>query len=252
MTANAGRSNSVRIRGMPPSLFTALNLPDAGSGSVTVSFDSPDTTVKNAFAFAPPVAQLSPLNEAGTNRLHLRLPRSIPPGTYEGTVRINAEPRPLIVEVEARKRISIFPRRAEIRAVPGGSTDLYLTLLNMGNVPLEVPRVSGFGIFAKDGVDLAVGRTFQQKTGGQTSRADRFMDALGDGYGGVVKLRVQKGWGRLDPGMSREVALALQVPAQAASGRKYWGLWVLHEYNFKIELDIVAADRKPRKEDTVT
>jgi len=251
MNARTGRMDSVRIRGMPPSLFTAITVPGACSGSVTVSFDLPDTSVRKAFEFAPPTAQLSPLSETGANRLHLRLPRTLPPGTYEGMVQIDAEPRPLIVEVEARKRISIFPRRVEIRAVPGGSTDLCLTLLNMGNVALEVPRAAGFGIYAKDGVDLAIGRMFRQGAEGKTSAAERFMDALGDGYGGVVKLRVEKGWGRLEPGMSRAVELVLQVPTQAAPGRKYWGLWVLHEYNFKIELDIVSESRKPRKEDKV-
>ena len=249
MATATGRKQSVRIRGAPPNLFAALQLSVLPDQAISVSLDSPGSAVQKAFELAPPVVRLSAVSDVGLSRLHLRLPRSMPPGTYQGTMEIEDQTQALVVEVEPRKRISMYPKRATISGQAGGRADLRLTLINLGNVPLPVPRAAGFGLFHKQGMDLAVGRTFQQKQLRDERRVDRFMEALYEGYGGVVKLRVQKGSGILKPGESRDVTIVFQIPSQVLPGNTYWGLWSIHDYNYKIEIEVLPDDSNEREED---
>lgn len=252
MATATRRKESVRIRGTPPNLFAALRLTTSQARAISVSLDAPDAVVQKALESAPPLVQVSALNDAGMSRLHLRLPRTIPPGTYPGTIEIDEQAQDLVVEVEPRKRISIYPKRATITGKAGGRTELHLTLINMGNVPLLVPKASGFGLFQKKGLDLAVGRTFQKKPARGERSVDRFMDALSDGYGGVVKLKVQDGAGTLVPGDSRDVTVVFQIPSRLIANETYWGLWSIHDYNYKIEIDVLPDDTKKRIEEKVT
>lgn len=248
----ATRSDGViHIRGTPPNLFAALRLTASQAQAISVSLDTPSTIIKKAFELAPPAVHASPVGDMGdasVTRLHLRLPKTTPPGTYHGTMKIEDQTQPIVVEVEPRKRISIFPKRATVCRKAGERAELYLTLINLGNVPLTIPKVSGFGLYNKKGVDLAVGGAFQKKLDKDERRIDSFMEALQDGYGGIVKLKVREGAGTLEPGDSRDVTVDFQVPSQVVPGNEYWGLWSMYDYNYKIEIEVLPDDTKKRKE----
>ena len=252
MAAATTRKESVFIRGTPPNLFAALRLTTSQAQAISVSLHAPDAAAQKALESAPPSVQVSAVSDVGMSRLHLRLPRTIPPGAYPGTINIEEQAQDLVVEVEPRKRISIYPKRATVRARAGGRTELHLTLINMGNVPLHVPKAAGFGLFQKSGMDLAVGRTFQKKPAKNERSVDRFMEALSDGYGGVVKLKVKSGGDTLVPGDSRDVTVVFQIPLQLKVNETYWGLWSIHDYNYKIEIEVLPNDTKKRKEERVT
>lgn len=238
----------IHIRGTPPNLFAAMQLTAAQARAVSVSLDTPGKAIKNIFELTPPAVQVSALGNVGVCRLHLRLPRNTPPGTYRGTVEIDEQTQPLVVEVEPRKRISIFPKRTTIRGKAGERVEFSLTLLNLGNVPLDVPKVSGFGLYHKKGLDLAVGSAFHKNLDKGERRIDSFMEALQDGYGGVVTLKLREGAGTLETGDSRDVTAVLQIPSQAVPGNEYWGLWSMYDYNYKIEIEVLPDDQKKRKE----
>ena len=246
-TANKG-DGGIRIRGTPPNLFAALRLPASQTHAISVSLDTPDSKLKKTFELAPPTIHASPVGDIGVSRLHLELPRTMPPGTYRGSLSIEDQTQPIIVEVEPRRRIRFYPKRTFVSCKAGARVELCLTLINMGNVPLTIPKVSGFGLYHKQGMDLAVGSAFQKKLDKDERRIDGFMEALQEGYGGVVTLKVREGAGTLEPGDSRDLTVDFQVPPQAHQGNEYWGLWSMYDYNYKIEIEVLPDERKEHGE----
>lgn len=238
------RGETVHIRGTPPNLSAVLRLSEPVPGPVPASLDLP----KKALEVAPLSALVSLLSDVGVACFHLRVPRTTPPGTYRGTVEIEDQRKPLVVEVEPRTRIRILPKRATIQSRPGKRAELKLTLINLGNVAFEVPKASGFGLYDKEGMDSAIGSAFLAELGENERRIDRVMEELREGHGGVVRLKVQKGAGKLEPGDARDLAIVFQVPARVVPGRSYWGLWTLHGYNFEIEIQVVPENDKTRAE----
>jgi len=242
-TANKG-DGGIHIRGTPPNLFAALRMPATQTNAISVSLDIPDTKLKKAFELAPLTMHASPVGDVGVSRLHLELPKTMPPGTYRGSVAIEDQTQALIVEVEPRRRIRIYPKRSLISSKAGKRVELCLTLINMGNVTLTIPKVSGFGLYHKQGMDHAVGSAFQKKLDKDERRIDGFMEALQEGYGGIVTLKVREGAGAIDPGDSRDLTIDFQVPSEAIQGNEYWGIWSLYDYNYKIEIEVLPDDRK--------
>lgn len=251
MATATGRKNSVHMRGTPPNLFAALRLTASQAQEISITLDATDSAVGKAFQSNPPEVQVSAVSDTGISRVHLRLSRSTPPGTYLGTMETDEQTQNLVIEVEPRKRISILPKRASISGMAGATAELRLTLINLGNIPLDVPKAGGFGLFQKQGMDQAVGRTFQEKPVRGERSVDRFMDALRDGYGGVAKLKIREGAGTLEPGDSRDARLVFQIPAQLIPNNSYWGLWSIHDYNYKIEIEVLPDEVKKPKEEKV-
>lgn len=244
MAAVTGPADSVYMRGTPPNLFAALRLTPSQSESLTISLDSADAADIRVFQANPPVVEVSTASDSGISRIHLRLPRTTPPGTYRGRMETEEQSRSLVIEVEPRKRVSILPKRTSISAAAGAMAELRLCLVNLGNVPFDIPKAGGFGLFQKQGMDLAVGRTFQEKPVEGERSIDRFMEALRDGYGGVVKLKIREGAGMLEAGDSRDVKLVFQIPSQLSPNFSYWGIWSIHDYNYKIEIDVLPDEVK--------
>lgn len=242
--ATASKSTEgIRIRGTPPSLFAAMRIPASQANAISVSLDTPDARLKKAFASAPLVIHADPIGDAGVSRLHLELPKTMPPGTYTGSLAIEDKTQPLILEVEPRRRIRFYPKRAFVCSKAGERVELCLTMINMGNVALTIPKVSGFGLYHKQGMDHAIGSAFQKKLEKDERRIDGFMEALQEGYGGIVTLKVREGAGTLEPGDSRDLTIDFQVPPQVKQGNEYWGIWSLYDYNFKLELGDLPCER---------
>ncbi len=240
MATTTGNNAGIRIRGTPPNLFAALKTKAAQAQAISITLDTPDSATRKAFERNPPEVQTTPASDLNFTRLHLRLPKTMPPGTYHGTVEIENHKQELEIEVEPKKRLSIIPKRTEVNCAPGERVEFCVTLINRGNVSLSIPKVSGFGLYNKKGLDMAVGTAFQKKPEKDESRIDSFMDALQQGYGGVVKLNIQEGAGSLEPGDMREIKIIMHVPSQLSTGNEYWGIWTLHDYNYKIEIDVLS------------
>ena len=86
-----------------------LAAPAAAAAEADVA-QQPRASLAGAEVRAPAVR---PLARAGPDarRVTLRLPRSTPPGTYEGSAEIEGRTVPIVAEVEARPRLEAEPRR---------------------------------------------------------------------------------------------------------------------------------------------
>jgi hypothetical protein len=197
------------------------------------------------FAIAPPTTALvSPLGNAGITCLHLELPEATPPGDYEGSVEIENKERPIVVEVAPRKRVRVLPTRTRVEARPGERVNFAITIINLGNVSVDVPKKSAFGLFVKHGMDLAVGNVLMAEPARDERVTDRFIEEARAAHGGVAQVKVTKAAGALAPGESRELGLELRVPKKVVPGRSYSGMWALRDHNYKITIDVVEDQSK--------
>lgn len=234
MCAALKRPGTVRFRGAPTGLSAVLRVEKPKPGPVEVSVELPIEVE------APLTAQL--VTEAGTDvaSMIVRLPERVPPGTYKGKVVLDDREQDIVIEVEPRPRARILPKRTAIRGAPGQRANFEVTIVNRGNVDLEVPKADAFGLFAEDGMDRALGVALGERPKEGGRRIDLLADELSASHGGVAKLHVVDGAGAIAPGDARDVTLAVQIPKQARPGRSYWGVWSFYNVNYMIEVEATA------------
>lgn len=234
-------SKTIKLRGSPNRLATVFRPLQTTPGPLPVSLDLPEGTIQEA----PLMAQVLPIGNKGVASVRLQLPRSTPPGTYRGTIQVGDREHTMVVDVEPHTRLRIYPKRTSMQAHPGEKASLDLTIVNGGNISCEVPKVSAFGLFEKDGLERAVGYALRAELEDGERRIDRLLEESREGYGGVVKLQVQDGAGELKPGDACELHGVLHIPTQLRHGRFYSGTWSLHNLNYLIE--ITTPDVKSTK-----
>ena len=236
-TSPSVKGDAIHIRGTPPSLFSILRLDDASPGPLNIELQLPllnrDTSL--------PSAKVSRIKGTNLARCKLRLDRMTPPGIYKGTVEIQKQHIPLVVEVESRRQLRLFPKLAYLEANRGSQQKFRLTMINVGNVPFVIPKLSAFGLYDQMGVDTAVGKVFRKKSAEHGPLVEYLMEQLQEGYGGIVKLGLGQGAGDLNPGEVRELEIEIKIPDDVVPGHSYWGLWTICDYNFKFEIDITST-----------
>ena len=178
-------------------------------------------------AFAPMTA------DSGIMRVHL--PRTTPPGTYELEVEISGEPRRVVLEIEPDDHLRIFPERLLLRGHGGETVEARVTIVNLGNVPLEIPSVAAFGVFDYKRLDDGVGRTFREGPPKGERGVDALFERAREAHGGLVRMQIE-GSGSLGSGESRELGLALHLPDDLRAGGHYTGLWTLYRSSYHIEI----------------
>jgi hypothetical protein len=182
---------------------------------------------------------------AGTSEVRLRLPGETPPGRYGGEGQFAGERRALLVEVEPAVRIRVSPKQT-VLTVDGGSTaEFALTVVNAGNVPLDVPKAAVFDLDDADAQDRALGRAMRAKLPEGERLVDRFFDEIRESHGGEAHLAVLEGSGRLEPGDTRTLRCQLVIPASAQAGRSYLGAWQLGNVSHLV--GVVVKKSAPRK-----
>ena len=226
----------LRLRGTPGQLTGLVSVPRLSEVPLPVDLELPNV--------AQPEVTLQ--EGEGTARLTLSVAHTTPPGTYEGTVRVGDQEHPLILEVEPRVRLRIDPRRLHFKAAPGATREVDLVVTNLGNVASEIRSADAFGLFDTGGVDRAIGRAFSAEPAKGERRLDVIADAAAEGFGGLVRMRVESGAGELAPGESRNVHVALVLPDRLEQGRQYWGTWTLYNVNYVVRIDVATAKPKRR------
>jgi hypothetical protein len=144
----------IRLHGTPRSLegLALLTPEQALTAKLTLDLGLPSALQSSA----PISLQTTPIGSAAA-RLQLSLPESTPPGTYEGSVQVEGERYPLVLEVKPHPYLVISPRQLVLQAAPGSQVNAELTLINSGNVVCEITKVHLFGLFDVQGVERAIG-----------------------------------------------------------------------------------------------
>lgn len=240
-TARRPRANAdsvpVVARGAPRRIRYRLPLKPAERGvgaGVDVTIEGAE--IHGVTLFPPRAAH------PGHVRLSLRLGPSTPPGYYPGTVRIGEQTVPIAAEVERWPRLEAEPNRLVVSAAPGGVTTARVGLVNVGNVPCEIPAVSTFCLFDGSGIEHAVWVALTNEPTPEKQRIDLLLDDLASSHGGLVRARATKGHGVIAPGQAREVTLQFRFSERLEPGRKYVGAWDLDGLRVRVRVTGVEPE----------
>ena len=189
--------------------------------------------------------QLAPVRAteigAGASHLLVSLAKTTPPGTYEGRVKVGDAEYPVVAEVEPLPSLQFSPQTIRLEAASGQEEQVHVSVLNDGNVALEVAGAYAFGLFADEGVELAFATAFREDTEKGERRFDRFVEGVADQHGGFVRVRVADGAGVLEPGDVRSLGLVFRFPDGLESGRAYGGALTVHGVSLAVRATVAPA-----------
>jgi hypothetical protein len=171
-------------------------------------------------------------------KLTLRLPKSTPPGSYAGSVELGGRPVPVRVDVEPRPRLEASPSRLAFEVEPGAEATATVTLLNVGNVPFEVPAASKFCVFDGGGVDYAFFVAFVSDPPESKRRIDVLLDELAGSHGGLVELRARAASRVVAPGEAQDVDLTFSFSDRLRPGHDYAGSWDAEGLHVRIRVSV--------------
>jgi hypothetical protein len=229
------------LRGTPPHLSGVMPAGAFSPGRVSVSLDLPVKVARSV----PTKARVARADGAGFTCLHLDVPDITPPGDYRGTVEIDKQARAIVVEIKPQPRLRLLPDEMRLEARPGARVEFGLTVMNVGNVTIEVPDAAVFGLYDKEGLDRAIGGAFLAGAEGEGGRLDRLVESASEGHGGIVQLKITAGHGALEPGSARELRMELRIPKKAAPGRPYFGWWKIGDLSYHIAVDVAPEATAP-------
>jgi hypothetical protein len=228
----------VAFRGPPHRLSSLVQLPDAPD-----ALGEPRALLEGAEIRGLGVRALT-REGPGVGKLTLRLPKSTPPGTYSGSVELAGRTHPVVVEVEPRPKIEASPPRLTVEADPGAEVSAGVTLLNVGNVPFDIPAASTFCVFDGSGVDRAFWAAFKAEPPKGTARIDILFDELAESHGGLVEVRARTKSRTIAPGQSGDVQLTLRFSDRLRPGGRYAGAWDADGLHVRVGVTVPSKGRR--------
>ena len=171
--------------------------------------------------------------------LRLKLDSSTPPGLYKAVVKsADKKSMPVEVHVEARTRITVTPALMALSGKSGDKVKILVMISNRGNTTVEIPTRDSLGIFDDKGIETAFASTYRQIGAEVNTLLGHFVGKLAEGHGGLLKLRIVKGHGSLQPGVNTTLEVEAQIPSKLKPGHHYHGVWRIASINYKISLAV--------------
>ena len=157
--------------------------------------------------------------------LRLRLLPHTPPGSYAAKLYVGDRSVDAMVQVLPAVQVTINPSELSFVGIPGGAVTALMTLVNAGNVAVELPNTAPVGIFDDEGVETAFAATYGKPIETFDSFVQIFHGKLREAHGGVMKLTVTRGAGMHLPGSSAVVEMSLDLPKDLKPGHRYHGVF---------------------------
>ncbi len=237
--ASVAKAGAIVLRGPPRRLSAVVKLETSSREILPITLKLPGGSA----VFR---ARMAPFG-GDTTELRLGLPRQTPPGTYGGLAVIGEENREIVVEVEPVEHTRVHPQETTITAAPGSREEFSVTVLNGGNVSLQIPRTSEFDLEDDDGQDRALGRALRAELKKDETRMDRFFEEVREAHGGEARVTVGEGAGEVKPGQSCELRVQLDVPVTVKVGRTYMGDWEIGDASHPIVNDAIKGNGEPAR-----
>ena len=203
--------------------------------SVTLEFDDPLSAQSTRHK-----VRIKKDHSGKIKHLKIKLDRSTPPGNYRSRLKSSAPDIPVEIEVQASIALSMSPAQLILEGSSGTKVTSSVIFTNKGNVSLDIPRNHHLGIYDDDGVESAFASTYRMDEDEPLKLLGNFIHKLRDGYGGLLKLRIIKGYGALPAGASRKVSIEIALQTKLLPRHNYHGVWSLFNSNFAVAILLKA------------
>jgi hypothetical protein len=157
--------------------------------------------------------------------VRLVLPATVAPGERRGRVLAGDDEYPVVVVVTASRALTVHPGTLDL-LLGGGSAEAELQLTNTGNVAIDLPATSGFGLIREGALDTAIGAALTSDEQG-LDRVARAADTLADLHAGVLRARLGDEPQALPPGETRLLRVRFELQGELPPDRSYGGSWRL-------------------------
>jgi hypothetical protein len=181
--------------------------------------------------------QTMPAGDAAT-WIRFSLPPATLAGSYSGEVSFGHSAYPIMVEVEGKSQLHLSPPRLNLSAAPGSSIAVEMTVANGGNVAVEVPSVSGFGLFDIHGAEQSIASAFRTPAQTGQERFNHLVDSMANQHGGLARIKIEEGSGLLTPGGFRNLKLVIRIPDAVKPGRTYSGTWAVANLRYPMRVAV--------------
>ncbi len=240
MSASWNDDSPLRFRGTPSEMSAMLREEDELPRKVPVKLA---LNAEEAWKAAEPHVARA-IRAQGELTMMMSLPRRTPPGTYEGTVEVDGEERPVVIEVEPEVELDIVPGQLTLEVAPGENVPVDVQISNLGNVAVELRKAYALGSFAVGGLERSLHRAYTEKRAEGESRIDFLAERMAEEYGGITRVAVEEGAGEIEPGETRDVRFNFHVPSDLKSGRTYSGTLPIHDLRYYVRL-VVSGSKTP-------
>lgn len=241
------QSTPVQLRGHPGQLSTILLLPQqAPAHKATSRLGSCSVNLQGVDVRWASLREIDSANP-GLSLLRIKLPLSTPPGAYKGSVQVGDNEVPIVVDVEARPRLRLFPRSLKASVTSGAVLNANFTVLNTGNSPVVIEKEYRFCVFERGGIDRAFFVALATDQATSDRRIDRLVNELAVSHGGRVRLEIESGAGEIAPGEARDLRLVLRLSDRLRAGQTYSGAWKIENTSVSIGLSVTGKSQEEAK-----
>ncbi len=182
--------------------------------------------------------------DSGFARLRARIDPRLPPGTYDAELRVGDAIRKLHVTVDPLVALRVDPPALRLCGSPQAPLRTGLTVMNVGNVAAALPDAGVVGVYEVNGVETAIGRAYRAETDDGLQMLAGFLKELRNGYGGLVRLRLDGEKGPLQPGAARVLVVTASLPERVRPDHVYTGVWPFATLNLAVRIEVEAGTAK--------
>lgn len=165
----------------------------------------------------------------------------MPPGKYEAVFRAGGQVTEVLLVVEPVRDVEIDPTHIVETICPGDKTNVTLTIVNRGNVDLEIPEAHVFGLFQSGGLEAAAAKAYASKQKG--------LDRLAVGIEGLaerhalVRTKIdRKAPVVTSPGAFLRVTATIKWPGDLTPGHTYHGTWAIGPARLSVRIDVAQRE----------
>ncbi len=157
--------------------------------------------------------------------INLSLPYDTPPGNYEKLIQVGGKDRKVRLIVQPTIEIAVHPDEFTFQDSHPGTVHLAtLTVINLGNLPFQIPEIKHVAALDMDYLCRALGIAFREKdTEGLTATLDRATQNIKENLTNWADTRVTEAGKILEPGDSMVVNLKITMPKNANAYNDYSG-----------------------------
>jgi hypothetical protein len=229
---------TIQFRGSPTELegLIPLAFQDVVSSGIPLLYLNQSKSEEDA---APVTVQAESAGRTATI-LRISLPET-PPGKYQATCEIGKERYYCSIEVETEMLLIASPTHLRLQGAPGSTVSADITIVNSGNVSVDIPSRLKLGLLDLKGPERAFGLALAERGKDGLTRINRFVDELAASHSGQISLTVEEGAGTFDPGQIRRLRISLTIPERLKGDRLYSGTLML--FNLAYYIEILVTDK---------